>query len=83
MLQEVAGEALWKHMYCGTNVATDMLVPFQMGGILQDSLLKAEEVMKTYNKLIDYGQQSSKKFKELHEEDAKERKDRAGKYSPY
>ena len=83
ILQEVAGDEIWKRMYAGADVTTDMLVPFQLGCILQESRMKAEELMKVYAKLVDYGQQSFKKFIELHELDAKERQDRTGKYSPY
>ena len=50
---------------------------------MQESLLKADEVMKVYAKLADYGQQSSRKFMEFREEDAKEKKSRSGKYSLY
>ena len=39
ILQEVAGEAIWKRMYDGADVTTDMLIPFQLGCILQESLL--------------------------------------------
>ena len=84
ILQEVVGEVLWKRFYDGKNVTTDLMVPFQMGTILQDTLLKAEVVMKTYGKLIDYTMQASAAFKALHEEDVKEKRDRSGKYSePY
>ena len=80
----LVGEVLWKRFYNGKNVTTDLMIPFQMGTILQDTLLKAEVVMKTYGKLVDYSAQASAAFKTLHEEDMKEKKDRSGKYStPY
>ena len=84
IIQDVVGEVLWKRFYSGSNVTTDLMIPFQMGTILQDTLLKAEVVMKTYGKLVDYSAQASAAFKALHEEDLKEKKDRSGKYStPY
>ena len=84
IIQDVVGEVLWKRFYDGKNVTTDLMIPFQMGTILQDTLLKAEVVMKAYGKLADYSIQASTAFKALHEEDLKERRDRSGKYSsPY
>ena len=41
ILQEVAGDEIWKRMYAGADVTTDVLVPFQLGCILQESLMKA------------------------------------------
>ena len=83
ILQELAGETLWQRMYNGADVTTDKFVPFQMGNILQESLLKADEKIKVYAKLVDYWPQATHKFMELHEEDAKEKENRSGKYSPY
>ena len=82
ILQEIVGEIIWKRMYSGADVTTDMLVPFQLGTILQDSLRKADEVMKTYSKLVDYKQQAAASFLALHEEHAKQQRGRTGPYSP-
>ena len=83
IIQEIAGEIIWERLYAGADVPTDNLVPFQLGCILQESLPKAEEAMKGYAKLVDYGQQASKQFLKLHDEDAEEKKSRSGKCSPY
>ena len=70
-------------MYAGKDVPTDELVPYQMGSILQDSLLKADVAMKAYSKLIDVSLQATQHFKELHAEDAREQRDLSVKYSQY
>ena len=82
ILREVAGEVIWKRLYGNTDVATDMLVPFQMGSILQDSFLRAEEAMKAYGKLVSYADRAAERFKELREEDQESKRRRSGMYSP-
>ena len=83
ILQEVAGETIWKRLYAGSNVTMDTLVPFQLGSILQESLARAETAMKAYAKLANYDRQAAERFKELHAEDLEERKAKRGKYAPY
>ena len=60
-----------------------MLVPFQKGTILLDSLRKADDVMETYAKLADYNKEAAATFQRFQEEDAKQQQGRTGYYSPY
>ena len=83
ILQELIGELLWKRMYNGKDVTTGMLVPFQIGTILLDSLRKADDMMKTYSKLVDYSQEAAVTFQRFQEEDAKQQQGQTGYYAPY
>ena len=83
ILQEVAGEPIWKRLYAGADITTDVLVPFQLGSILQESLSLAETAMKSYANIVCYTVQAAAQFKDIYDEDVEERKAKRGKYTPY
>ena len=80
IIKELAGEIIWQRMYEKANVSLEALVPFQMGNILKDSLLKAEKAMLEFAKLADYTAQAAARFKELHEQDQEAKRRRTGLY---
>ena len=81
IIKDLAGELIWKRMYSTANISIDQLVPFQMGNILKDSLMKAEKAMLEFAKLADYNALAAARFKELHEQDQEAKRRRCGLYA--
>ena len=81
ILQDVAGETLWKRFY-GEEVVTDgQLVPCQMREVLLGSLAAADTALEEYAKLINYEKEAKTCFQKIHEADANAKRTRTGPYS--
>ena len=80
-MKEVAGDTIWDRFFVASDVTTELYVPFQLGTVLNCSLMRAEGPLKKFQKVFDYAQRAKDRFAELQASDATARSNRTGPYS--
>jgi hypothetical protein len=80
-VKDVAGETIWERFYADKQVTVEMYVPFQLGNILNLSLMKAEATLKKFQKDFDLAEDAKKSFEAMQADDVEAKKCRKGPYS--
>ena len=80
-VKEVAGSTIWPRFFGDKNVDPQMYVPFQLGTILNTSLMRAEATLKKIQMEFDYTQEAQGHFAMLQAGDVAAKKNRSGPYS--
>ena len=80
-IKDVVGETIWNRFYTDVQVSVDSYVPFQLGTILNLSLVKAEATLKKFQKDFDLAEDAKKSFEAMQADDVEAKKCRKGPYS--